>query len=335
MLPDESGAIVIPNSNCFPGRNGNQPHYVILHGTAGGGSAVNVANYFASVQGGDNPVSSHYVIGTDGTVVQCVSEQDGAWANGVLTSGHDSWWNPQVNPNNITISIEHCNASTDNSNPLTEAQKAASFTLVQHICQRWNIPARPADENGGITGHFSIDPINRSRCPGNYPWEELWTVLKGEDEVLDLNDAIVRKYFKDGGNGTWKCVNGVTLLGANLTFYRSKGGPALFGLPLSNEVRLSQYPNTAIVPCERVIIVYDPDRKIDKPPIQGPCYLLHIDKGPGNQLLQQQTNSAVQALTDKLTQIYKLSTPPQQQTNSAAQALTDKLTQIHKLSTLP
>jgi len=170
---------------------------------------------------------------------------------------------------------------------------------------------RLADASGGITGHFSTDPVNRSRCPGAYPWDQLWAFLKGEGDmgrILELTDPAIQNYFTDGGNGAWKCkTNGVILFGANLTFYRSNGGPALFGLPLANEIYLPQYPNTAIVLCERVLIVYDPARKIDNPPIEGQCYLLHIDSGVGQQLLAQQASSTIQQLTEKIQQIHALS----------------------------
>ncbi len=309
MLPDENGAIVIPNSNCFPGRNGLQPRYVILHGTAGGTSAQGIANYFATTQGGSNPVSSHYVIGQDGAIVQCVSEADGAWANGAFSSGHDTFWNESINPNLITVSIEHCKPSSDNSDQLTDAQRASSFRLIKDICDRWNIPKQTADANGGITGHFSMDPVNRSNCPGVYPWTQLWDSLQGEGEntVLDLSDPLVSRYFTDGGNGTWKCTNGVVLMGANLTFYRTYGGPALLGLPLSNEVYPSQYPKTAIVPCERAMIVYDPGRVIDKAPLAGPCYLLHINSGIGQAMLLQSGSATISKLTSTLAQINALS----------------------------
>jgi N-acetyl-anhydromuramyl-L-alanine amidase AmpD len=311
MVPDENGAIVIANSNYFSKREGLRPRYVILHGTAGGTSAQSIANYFASTQGSGNPVSSHYIVGTDGVIVQCVSESDGAYANGYLSAGHDAWWDPNVNPNNITIGIEHVKGSLDNSDALTPSQQDASFKLIYDICQRWNIPMCLADANGGITGHFSIDPVNRSRCPGSYPWDQLWAFLKGEGDMgrmLELTDPVVQRYFTDGGNGSWKCKkSGVVLFGGNLTFYRSHGGPALFGLPLASEIYLPQYPNTAIVPCERALIVYDPGRKIDNPPIEGQCYLLHIDSGIGQQLLTQQATSAIQRLTEKMQQIHALS----------------------------
>lgn len=330
----DSQAAWLPTSNYFPNRNGFKPHYLILHGTAGGTTAAGIANYFKSTEGSANAVSANYVVGPDGVIIGCVSEENGAFANGFLSAGHDPWWSSGVNPNWTTISIEHVKSDLDNSNSLTDAQTLASFGLIRRICQRWDIPMRPADATGGITGHYSIDPVNRSRCPGNFPWSDLWSVLQGGDEtMLTLQDPVVAKYFIDGGNNTWKCtVNGVVMLGANLTFYRTYGGPAVLGLPLSNEIRLTQYPNTAIVPCERGIIIWDPNRLIDKAPISDPCYLLHINQGIGQQMIAR-------ALTDPLNaQILQLQAQLQQlPAQQMSQQLTDyhnRLTQIKTLSTV-
>ncbi len=176
-MPDEIGALWIPNKNYFPARKGYLPRYVIIHGTAGFSSAEEVASFFQATEKGDNPVSTHYILGLRGELIQCVSEAHGAWGNGYVMAGHDPWWSRALNPNLITISIEHVKLSRDNSDELTELQKQASFRLVSSICQRHNIPTRWADEQGGITGHYSMDPINRSFCPGPYPWEELFSYL--------------------------------------------------------------------------------------------------------------------------------------------------------------
>lgn len=153
--------------------------------------------------------------------------------------------------------------------------------------------------------------------------------------MLDLTDPVVSRYFVDGGNSTWKCtVTGAVMLGGNLTFYRSNGGPALLGLPLSNEIYLKQYPNTAIVPCERALIVYDPNRVIDHPPIDGPCYLLHINQGLGQQIVAK-------ALTDPLqTQIAALQAqikaiPSTVGAPAQAADYKDRLMQINALSRVP
>jgi N-acetyl-anhydromuramyl-L-alanine amidase AmpD len=293
MLPQEPGAIVIANSNYFPNREGHAPRYIILHGTAGGTSATAIAQFFQSTQGGANAVSSHYVIGRDGTVVQCIDENNGAWANGVITAGHDPWWDGSVNPNNITISIEHCKPSIDNSDQLTDAQKQASFQLIQHLCQRHNIPMRAADASGGITGHFSIDPVNRSRCPGPYPWDELYNFLQGEVTVLQI--AQCSQFFAEVvPNQRWHCKKASSLDGKNhdisfgiLQFYRTFGnvglnGLSIFGLPTSDEIGIPNTHGAVVQHFERGAIVYDPRGEVDKVPgLSGPCYPAHIDIPPG------------------------------------------------------
>jgi N-acetyl-anhydromuramyl-L-alanine amidase AmpD len=291
-MPDEAGVTWIPNQNFFLDRNGLQPHYVILHGTAGGTSAVGIANYFVSTQDTANPVTSHYIIGTAGEVVQTVSEKDGAWGNGVLSTGHAAFWNESINPNNITISIEHCKPSLDNSDTLTAKQQAASFKLVYDICQRWQIPMHDADASGGITGHFSIDPINRSNCPGPYPWDALWAYLnsQGEEPVkINLNTAGVSNFFAAGANGHWLCKNTNMLIGgAILTFYQQFGnyglcGVTYLGLPLSNEIaaKISGHPEVVYQRFERGVLAYDPSNVLDSPPGAGDVYCMHVDKGIG------------------------------------------------------
>ena len=169
---DEQEAIIIPSPNYFPGRSGHTPRWIIIHGTAGFSSAQEVGKYFQRAD-----VSTHYVIGRDGFLVRCVSEQDSAWANGGVTEGHDPWWSRSLNPNLVTLSIEHVKPHKDNSDQLTERQKVTSFKLVRRLCNRYQIPKRQADAHGGITGHFSMDPVNRSFCPGPYPWDELFAFL--------------------------------------------------------------------------------------------------------------------------------------------------------------
>src|SRR5450631_1229903 len=178
MSSDYSPALtmLVPDAYVFPGSWGATRRWLILHKTAGFQTAQEVAAYFQAGSDG-NDVSVHYVVGLDGTVVQCVREADGAGGNGVLEAGHDAWWSG--NPNLVTFSIEHVDPDINNASPVTPAQQAASFALIRSICTRWAIPMRTADSNGGITGHYSIDPQSRAHCPGNYPWDALWAFLKG------------------------------------------------------------------------------------------------------------------------------------------------------------
>lgn len=290
MIADENDAIIIENSNCFIDRQGYTPKYIIVHGTANSSfaTAQNVAEYFQGTENTNEPVSAHYIVGLDGTIVQCNSEKDGAWANGYLSAGHDAFWSEDINPNNLTISIEHVKTTIDNSTPLTTAQKNASFKLIQHICARHNIPLETANENGGITGHFSIDPVNRSRCPGNFPWTDLWQFLQENgDSMLSISQAA--EYFQEiEPNQRWHCIStNIDIAYGILQYYRTctqagLNGLSQYGLPLSNEEGVPDLEGVTFQRFERGVICYDPNRKNDSVPgLTGACYPMHIDKGSG------------------------------------------------------
>lgn len=175
--------VQMPVNNFFP--DSGKKAFIILHGTAGGTSAEAIARYFKGTEGTENPLSTHYIIGQDGTIVQCVQEKDGAYGNGVVTN--KNWLG---NPNDYSISIEHVKQHDDNSDELTDVQKQASFALIKDICERNGIGMHDADSQTGITGHFNIDPVNRARCPGAYPWQELWDYLQGSQPVGQTQNQI-------------------------------------------------------------------------------------------------------------------------------------------------
>ncbi len=159
-------------------RQGYGIKYLVLHGTAGGTSAQGVGEYFKSTVGGSNPVSSHLIIDQQGNIVQGVPMSLAAFANGVITNGHAAFLpDPSINPNWYTASIEFVKPSTDNSDALTDIQVKVGFEVIKCICDTYHIPKRAGDANGGIISHADIDPINRSRCPGNFPWDALWAYL--------------------------------------------------------------------------------------------------------------------------------------------------------------
>jgi len=195
MGPDEPGAILmlVDENRTFIDQNDHT--FLVIHKTASGGSAQNIATFFAN---DPNKASTHYIVGQDGAVVQAVLEKDGAAGNCCVEDGFASFltqYNPlhvggggATNLNTMSVSLEHVDPASDNSTPLTDAQKAASFRLIQHICERHNIPKRRAtnDGLGGIIGHMDIDPINRAHCPGNYPWQELFTYLQGGTTTMGV-----------------------------------------------------------------------------------------------------------------------------------------------------
>lgn len=160
--------MLVPDSYAFIDA---RPSYaVVIHKTASPGmtTAEQIAAYF--VRGSDGrEVSAHYVIGKDGTIIQCVNEKDGAGANSAQPKeeGRNTLFNADINWNLRTISIEHVDDSVDNSQPLTEAQKLASFQLVKDICVRHGIASTHVVE------HRDLQPISKPKCAGNYPIEEL------------------------------------------------------------------------------------------------------------------------------------------------------------------
>jgi hypothetical protein len=185
----------VPLDNVFIDSWGYTRKFLVLHKTAGGSSAQAVAAYFQAGAGG-NRTSSHYIVGQDGVVVQCVAEKDGAGANCCLETGHDPFWPTDVNLNLVTFSIENVDPATDNSTPMPQKQKSALFSLIVDLCVRQHIPMRPADANGGIAGHSSIAPLTRKRCPGNFPWDELWAFLVQQNKELHM--GIPQNWHDDG-----------------------------------------------------------------------------------------------------------------------------------------
>ena len=304
------------NNNCFSGRNGLSPLWLILHATAGGSSAQEIAQYFKNTEGTANPVSAHYVIGQDGQIYQCNNEADSAWGNGVITGTptpnlpfrtvgdgvhRDDWWSTSINPNYQTVSIEHVKPDNQNTTALTPAQQTSSLWLVNDICTRNNIPKRFADANGGVTGHFSIDVAVRSLCPNTYPWDELWAYLANgaNTTMIDLTNPTVASHFSGTNNTMWKCTNGFVIGHAILDFYRKFGGDALCGLsyaglPLSNELPIHGYPGVVQQEFERCALQYDANKVCDNPPGSGPVYVVHTNQDLRTVALQDEITTLQQ-----------------------------------------
>jgi N-acetyl-anhydromuramyl-L-alanine amidase AmpD len=332
IMPDESGAVWIPTNN-YMSRNGFAPKFVICHGTAGFTNARDVGTYF---QGAD--VSAHYVVGPDGTIVQCVEEQWAAWANGPIENGADSWWWAYGNGNYPTISIEHVKPHTDNSDQLTSAQKAASFRLIDHICKRHGIRRALANANGGITGHYSLDPVNRSRCPGPYPWDELISYLNngGQDsDMLSASDNFSKTYFETGDN-EWKCkTNGVRLGDNFLKYYQAINGAPRLPITAVHSTKTAK-GTIYWQRFESGIMVSDPKGYLDAPsmPNNNGCYMLKENSDLARQLLSQDLIdkiSALQKQVDTLNQ--QLSAAQNANVDALQQQITDLTKQIADLKT--
>lgn len=188
----------VPRSFMF---DSNSHAALVLHKTAGDATPQAIYNTFLA--SGNPGKSVHYGVGQDGSIWQYVPEALGAGGNCCLEPGHDPFWDQfgGVNLNTVTLSIEHCDPATDNSTPLTPAQKNASFKLVAYLTKKYNIPT------SHIKTHASLDPQSRARCPGNYPFAELITFIQQGGKTL----MGVPKGWSDDGK-TLTAPNGVPVV---------------------------------------------------------------------------------------------------------------------------
>lgn len=197
-------------------RGGVPLTHLVLHGTAGGSDGAGVAAYMATAG-----VSTHIVISTDGTIWQTVPVRTrAAWGNAPLKSPRLNFAHADLNVNLWTCSIEFCKPDITNQINITNAQKQAGFALIKLICDTYGIPKKPGDGNGGIISHADINSVDRARCPGTFPWDDLWAFLGGKtimlpqgwvDDGITLkcNGFVVVKGFRDYVlqrllDGTWR-----------------------------------------------------------------------------------------------------------------------------------
>lgn len=154
--------------------------HVVIHCTDGRGDPRAVAEMW---QDPTNRTSAHYVIGQDGTVLQCVRHKD------IAEHAHDA--------NPTSIGIEHCARppgeppfpKDDPGLPVSDAQYSASAKLVAWICYK----AALVPDRDTIQGHAEIDPkTTHQNCPTQFTtgattswdWIRFMTVVTMEYEKL-------------------------------------------------------------------------------------------------------------------------------------------------------
>jgi len=141
---------------------------IVLHATDGSAvdARITAMNVFAQPKEWDakysawKQQSAHYVIGRDGTVVQCVLHKDIAW---------------HANQESLTtIGIEH-NARDPADKGLTGIQYWRSAELVVWLGRTLGIPM----SRYYIFGHSEIDPgTTHSSCPQRVlDWDTYWLAI--------------------------------------------------------------------------------------------------------------------------------------------------------------
>lgn len=159
--------------------------------------------------------SSHYGVGTDGTIYQWVKDEDMAWGNGLgyeadgrpyVLVGNPSrhllekpdlnvgWINQavqnRINPNYLTISIEHAGHTGDK---FTEAQYQATLQLHRFLIDKYGIP--PLRDH--IVGHYQISGVNKPFCPGTgFPWDRLMADLGMDENGNNKNIPLIQVSYQ-------------------------------------------------------------------------------------------------------------------------------------------
>lgn len=124
-------------------------------------------------------VSSHFGVAKDGRIWQWVRVPDAAWGNGIPENPDLSldWLaeglKKKVNPNNLTVSIEHEGNTGDT---FTEEQFQSSLWLHKYLISTYRI----VPDRKHIIGHYQISAKSRANCPGKgFPWQRLMNELSG------------------------------------------------------------------------------------------------------------------------------------------------------------
>ena len=130
--------LLTPNSYSRPQIPIEQVNYIEIHYTANPGStAMSNRNYFenlATTQ--ENKVSSHFVVGLEGEVVQCIPTSEMSYA---------------TNSRNVdTISIECCHP--DETGQFNDATYSSAVKLTAWLCTRFGLDTDQVIRHYDVTG---------------------------------------------------------------------------------------------------------------------------------------------------------------------------------------
>lgn len=131
-----------------------KPNYVMIHHTAQDSLAQTVKTFHSTKAG----VSSHYVIGRDGKVVQMVNDLFRGHHAGAGKWGNDT----DLNSSSIGIELDN-NGLTD---PWTDVQIDALIKLLAYLKDTYKIP------QANFIGHMDYAP-KRKNDPSRFPWKRL------------------------------------------------------------------------------------------------------------------------------------------------------------------
>lgn len=146
------------NEYSRPGISLEQINGIVIHYTANPGStAQNNRDYFEGLKDShETKVSSHFVVGIEGEIVQCIPSSEIAYASN--------------SRNSDTLSIECCH--TDETGEFTEATYTSLVRLTGWLCYRFNLTSEDVIRHYDVTGKI---------CPKYYvDYPDAWEQFKAD-----------------------------------------------------------------------------------------------------------------------------------------------------------
>ena len=131
-----------------------KPHFVMIHHT----SQNSIEQTIRTFQLPHTKVSSHYVIGKDGRVVQMLNDYLRSWH-----AGRGKWGNI-TDMNSVSIGIELDN---NGSEPFPDAQINSLLSLLDSLKNKYRIPQK------NVIGHSDFAPTRKNDPNVFFPWERL------------------------------------------------------------------------------------------------------------------------------------------------------------------
>ena len=164
-FPNWITPMLLTNTEARPGTPmpATDVQYIVVHYTANPGSkAINNRNYFNNPSANVYGSSSHFIVGLEGEIIQCIPTDEVAYANYPM--------------NYVTISIEVCHP--DATGKYNDATYDSLIRLIAWLCGEYHF-----DETNVIR-HYDVHRLNgysheqSKACPKYYvehtdAWEQL------------------------------------------------------------------------------------------------------------------------------------------------------------------
>lgn len=162
--PEMEVALLTENPYSRPGTQSGRINGIVIHYTANPGStAMQNRNYFEGLKDSrQTKASSHFVVGIEGEIVQCVPTWEIAYASN--------------DRNSDTVSIETCHLTEDGS--YTEETYQSMIELTAWLCKKFDLTEEDVIRHYDITG---------KNCPKYFVENEnAWNTFKNDvKERLD------------------------------------------------------------------------------------------------------------------------------------------------------